>query len=497
MPEQWIIEHKVCLLPHTFFSNFPFLHEMQYLILLAAGGDVPCKLLHWFNGVLSAAAAGALAAAFFGPRAGAFAAAAYLSQPTMRFLQHVTMVELGITWFETLATAAVIRAAGWWPSGRGGARGAWLCAAGCFLGYAQGTKYIGLFCSVILLAGWLAATWPRPRALAQPGSSRGPRTARSAVGGALLLVAFGSAFTLPWLGKNWLFTGDPFFPMLQGLFPAINWDAPHYVTWMHDNSKYGSGHGSLLAWLTMPVLASIDTAHFGTFTLNPFALLFVPFLLLVRRPPPGVTFLAAYAGLYFAIWAGSSQQTRFLHPVVPQGMAVAAALLFAPATATRWFRWPVALAAAWIFAVSWFGQVQNRYSNNALWPYTMGHLNPNELKNIGVSYHEAVKTVNRVVGARDRVLFVGADESFNCARRRSIACPLFSAHCTSGTSTSIGVVAPIRSENPSGPGGRPCIRPRGSCATARNTNSAVGRADISDSCVRMDSENSEPSVRRR
>ncbi len=206
--------------------------------------------------------------------------------------------------------------------------------------------------------------------------------------------------------------------MLQGLFPAINWDAPHYVTWMHDNSKYGSGHGSLLAWLTMPVLASIDTAHFGTFTLNPFALLFVPFLLLVRRPPPGVTFLAAYAGLYFAIWAGSSQQTRFLHPVVPQGMAVAAALLFAPATATRWFRWPVALAAAWIFAVSWFGQVQNRYSNNALWPYTMGHLNPNELKNIGVSYHEAVKTVNRVVGARDRVLFVGADESFNCARRR-------------------------------------------------------------------------------
>ncbi|MEK7767116.1 MAG: hypothetical protein AAB368_12840, partial [bacterium] len=172
VPEQWLIEHKVCLLPHTFFSNFPFLHEMQYLILLAAGGDVPCKLLHWFNGVLSAAAAGALAAAFFGPRAGAFAAAAYLSQPTMRFLQHVTMVELGITWFETLATAAVIRAAGWWPSGRGGARGAWLCAAGCFLGYAQGTKYIGLFCSVILLAGWLAATWPRPRALAQPGSSR-------------------------------------------------------------------------------------------------------------------------------------------------------------------------------------------------------------------------------------------------------------------------------------------------------------------------------------
>src|SRR5678810_349569 len=116
------------------------------------------------------------------------------------------------------------------------------------------------------------------------------------------------------------FTGDPIAPILTRFFPCLHWDAPLYARWMVDNTKYGTAHGTirevvqelpafltfrpeaesqhLRAWLTMPILASIDVSAFGTFTLNPLLVLFLPCLFAVKRVPAPVRALALYTGVY-------------------------------------------------------------------------------------------------------------------------------------------------------------------------------------------------------
>jgi len=410
VPEQWLIEHKVFCLEHTFFSNFPFLQEMQYTFLLALGDDVAPKLLHWAHGGLAAAAAGALGAALLGRTGGWLAAAIFLSQPALRFLHHITMVELGMAWFEILATLAFVLAMKWVRQGRGAAGGppavAWLFVAGWFFGFAQGTKYIGIWASGLML-GWLVLARVRRGA-----------SLRQFVLELTVPVAWASAWTGVWLAKNWLLTGDPFFPFLQGVFPAIRWNPGLYAAWMHDNVKYGSGHGSLGNWLMMPAMASIDLSDFGTFTMNPFPMLLLPVLLFLPGVPETVRFLAVYAGITFVLWATSSQQTRFLYPMMAQA-SVAIAFVAARLGCGSWLaRGVVTLATAWILFIGAFGEVHNRFSNNALLPFSTGHLDRLGLLRLGVQYYETVEAAKEQVKEENRVLFVSGDESFYLGRRR-------------------------------------------------------------------------------
>jgi len=436
-PGQWMIRHKIFALEYSFISNYPLLQEMQYTFFLALGNDVAPKLLHWAHGVLVALAVFAAGRTLRGTSTGLVAACIFLSQPTLRFLHHITMVELGLAWFEILATMAILAACGWGsrterPSGdlvRGGiSRRAWVVLAGWFLGFAHGTKYIGLWASVLLLGLWLLE------------ELRTTRPRRPALATLALAVGWASVWTGAWLGKNWLFTGDPIAPILTRFFPALHWDAPLYARWMVDNTKYGTAHAGLLTtlkevpafltlapaaatqnlrdWLMMPTLASIDVSSFGTFTLNPIPLLFVPCLFAARRAPAPVRALAVYAGIYAVLWATSAQQTRFLYPVVAQA-AVPAAFVIVELGAGAWLvRGVLTLAAAWMLFVAAFGEIHNRFSNNALVPYTMGQMDRLGLLHMGVQYYDAVEKANQAVRPRDRLLFVGGDESFYCSRNR-------------------------------------------------------------------------------
>ncbi len=404
VPEQWLIRHKVCHLPHTFFSNFPFLEEMQFAIFLGLGDDLAPKVLHWAQGALAAVATYALARTVLGPLGSLLAACVFLSQPTLRFLQHVTMVELGMTWFQALAALAFARAMGWSADRRRPA--AWMAVAGWLLGFAQGTKYIGIWASGLMLGWWLLA------------HARDGRPLRRALSGAGWLVAAGSAGTLVWLGKNWLFTGDPLFPFLAQIFPALGWDGELYARWMRDNTKYGTGHGTWEKIVTMPAMASIDISDFGTFTLNPFAIVFLPCLAALPRVPETVRFAGVYAAASFALWATSSQQTRFLYPMMPVASVAIAYAAARVGTGSRPVRGLALAAAGWILAVAAFGEVHNRFSNNALSPYTMGHLSRLNLLRLGVQYYETVERARELTGPNDRVWFLGGDESFYLGRPR-------------------------------------------------------------------------------
>jgi len=421
VPSRWLVHNKVCALPDTFFSNFPFLQEMQYMFFLALGRDISARLLHWFNGVQCMLVTYALARPLLGRSGGLIAAAVFSSLPQLRFLQHVTMVELGLSWFAGLAMHAFMRASGLAPGGEGEKpvpRRAWLFLAAWFLGLGQGTKYLGIFISA-LLVGWLVLEILRGRA----------NTRRTVLDVALITV-WGSVWTGPWLAKNWLFTGNPVFPMMGTVFPAINWDAPLHGRWMHDNTKYGTGRGSLFNWLLMPIAASVETPHFGTFTLNPFFLVVLPVLVFLRGVLPPIRFLGGIAGAFFVVWMLTSQQTRFLMPVAPAASVATAFVITMAFQGRRVLAFIVKAAAAWMFLVSAYGEIQNRYTNNAMVPFVMGSLGRSGILDMGVQYYQAVKAANAGMPERGRLLFLGGDENYYC--RRPLVCSSIYDRCAAG-----------------------------------------------------------------
>lgn len=439
VPERYLLHHKICHLSDTFISNYPFQQEMMYLFHLALGHDVSAKLLHWLDGIYAAAGAFALAGCLAGRTAGWLAAAVFLSQPTLRFLHHVSMVELALSWYEILAVMAFVAAMGWLPQtgvssvksevsgcagGQSGAQlhtsyfrldtssWAWFVLTGWFLGLAHGTKYVGLFCSGIVLF-WMAVSAVR--------SGIGWR--RLAVAGALV-VGVASAWTGTWLGKNWLFTADPFYPFLDSVFPTLNWTEENQARWMGDNTKYGTVHGwprdwpHLRKWLEMPTMASIDVSQFGTFTLNAFPMLFIPLLFFYRGPPAAAVFLAVYSGMYFLFWGLFVQQVRFLLPMMGPAAVAVSFVAVRLGRGSLLARSVLGFAAAWILVMSAFGEVVNRQSNTALVRCLTGQLDRLGLLRAGVSYYRTLEGANEVMDPRARLLFLGSDESFYGRTRR-------------------------------------------------------------------------------
>ncbi len=405
VPEQYLIARKISCLGHTFISNYPLLQEMRYLGCLALGDGILPKLLHWSDGVAAAAAAWVLARPLAGPAGAWLAAAFFLSSPVLLFLQQVSMVELGLTWYVALAMMAFAASCGWMPGLRGPRLG-WLLLLGWFLGLAQGVKYVGLNASVLVLGALVLAP-------GRPGSSR-----RGRVGDVAIVVGWASLWTGVWLAKNWALTGNPLFPFFHRWLGGLNWDETRQALWMADNTKYGTGHGGFLNWLTMPAILSTDAPGFGSISLNPFPLVFLPLILLIRAPSALLRFLGGFAALYAVLWATSAQEIRFLVPMLPAAAAVAAFAVVRLGEGAGLVRAELVAAAAWILVSSVHTGLAHRYASDVAVPYAVGTMDRREMLHRAVTYYDAVERANAVVPAGHRVLFVGSDESLYCARPR-------------------------------------------------------------------------------
>jgi len=86
--------------------------------------------------------------------------------------------------------------------------------------------------------------------------------------------------------------------------------------------------------------------------------------------------------------------------------------------------------AAWILVGSANGLLRQRSTSSVVIAYNTGRISRYAGLRNGVQYYEAVQRANQAVGSRDRLLFVGNDESFYCSRRR--ICDSIYDHSTIG-----------------------------------------------------------------
>lgn len=381
----------------VWYTNGPFTVEMLFTFGLAYGDPVFAKLIHYAFGWLYVVAAVMAGRRWLGKREAWLSAVVLLGMPTLPIWAAFAYIDLGWATFEFLAACALVR---WWQdhSDR------WLVMAGLMVGLAMGSKYTGVagFAALGVMVAVLAWRQGLPQLL---------RCASLFAGVAILVAS-------PWYLKNWLWFGNPIYPLYFG---GPGWDGERLSLYMSYLNSFGAGK-ELVDWLLLPVNIYARNAQFGA-VMNQIdvpSLLF-PLLLFypLRRGPRPITLLLVYAAGRSLLWAVSSQQTRFLLPVFP-ALALATAHLaqrliqpgprrlpwhtFLPALA-------VGLSGLTLF-YQWIVQIENR-------PYmpVVGWESSRQYLARAVRIYPAVDFINRGLPADTRVLQVGDGRALYCGVR--------------------------------------------------------------------------------
>lgn len=207
LPREYYEDGRISYLPHNVYANMPAAAEMLYLFTTHVTGEPVegwpvAKCVNALMGLLFVSAAW-LAGGTISARAGLVSGVLAASCGWVVYLSGIAYVENGMLLCGMLALACILRATR--PAADHCNR--WIALAGVLAGLACGFKYTALPMIAFPLSCGLAIL------------SSGPAARRIQL--ILLFAATTAAAFSPWLVKNAILTGNPVFPLANGVFKAF------------------------------------------------------------------------------------------------------------------------------------------------------------------------------------------------------------------------------------------------------------------------------------
>ncbi|MBC8141746.1 MAG: hypothetical protein H7Y38_09940, partial [Armatimonadetes bacterium] len=302
VPKTYLMAHRVFYIPYDHHSNFPFLLQMLYSLMLGVGSVGGAKLCHWGCGVLLVLSVYTFArrmdATATGHRTGLIAALLVAASPVVLWEAGIAYVDLATALFTWLALYAL-------TIGRDRT-----ILAALLIGFAIGTKWTVLGFWGILLLGIVATDLMREKRISADLVKR------------IAVFAFVSlALSTPWLLRSYLYTGSPVYPYFYSVFGGRFWTEENAAQYTIDQANLGMGKNPLYLLLAPWLLNVEPTARkFNEYPFG-FALAIVPLLLsapfLPRKRNGTQIALAAFAFVAYLFWFALVQGTRYLLPVLP------------------------------------------------------------------------------------------------------------------------------------------------------------------------------------
>jgi hypothetical protein len=321
VPAQYVANHAIVPVPETFNSTLVHYAEMLYMLaLLLVGQPMPNLILLSFS-LVAAGWAFAIGYRLKGPLLGLLAVFFYLSLPTVTLESSTGYVDVILA---TFVGGSLLAGLAWWQSGQL----VYLVCMGIFGGFALGIKTTAVMLLLPEVGLLLAALLYRRRLSIR-----------------LLcdLAIFGLPFVLlplPWILRDWAWTGNPVFPLLDSLFHTTIKVPAEVVTSTSLVAGYAPGF-SLLQFIRLPwdlsangALFYREGAHVPEGMVASLPLLALPWVYgLAPRFPRPVKILAflgvVLAGLAVAISFSMLKSIRLLQPVFPLLAVLGAANLTA------------------------------------------------------------------------------------------------------------------------------------------------------------------------
>ena len=247
--------------------------------------------------------------------------------PTAYHVASSSYVDLALALFITLALHAVGK---WWTD----LQTKWLVFAALALGAALSIKLTTLF----IVAALALIILLRARKM-QSGEVLANETANSILIKGFGALVIGGLIASPWYLRTWIKTGSPIFPFYMNLWKgaATGWDAERHALLQTMISNYGGAQKGALDYLLTPVKISLfaqpESVDYYDGVLGVSFLLGLILIVWSWRRfefPVELKIAVGASAIFFTFWLFSSQQLRYLLPVMPSlavAMVVAANLI--------------------------------------------------------------------------------------------------------------------------------------------------------------------------
>ena len=344
-PRLYVEAHRLLAVPENFYLNWPAQFEMLFAWGLLLKGDALAQLFHWAAWLLTTILLYALARRTVDRRGAQWAVALWASVPLASGSAGWAYIDLGLSAFVLAAAYAFLR----WTECE---TGRWLTLSAIFAGLAIATKYT----AVTWLAGLLLL-------LVYHGWRHQHRTIGWIVLRAAGYAAVAGLVAAPWLAKNLVITGNPFYPFLFG---GAQWN-PTRQAWLTLN---GQGYSrNLVDYLALPWLVTalgVDGTVAFDATVGPLLLALAPLTFLFRQRPRAVNYGWVLVGIQWAFFIiviyryVFMAQTRMLLPAIPLLCLLAALAIRRVATWDRpklSLSWVIGAAVALVLALSLLANV--------------------------------------------------------------------------------------------------------------------------------------------
>ena len=377
-PAQWLRAHRLITFPRHDYSFLPATMGLLYTYALAGLPVWAAQALHSWMGGLAAAGTAVLAGR---GRSGWWAAA---------FLAATPAVMLSATWAASDLAAVAFAVAAWITivaalEGRASGRAAPWVLAGCLVGLAVGAKLlvsltVAVPLGIIALVTVAPGSWPGLRG----------RVARAA-----LLTGGAIATMLPWLLRNLIATGNPFYPV--GTHSPIAGGLP-------------AAPVGLIAWLAVRLQAfqlSTFDPRGAAGDIGPIYLLLAPLVLIgaVSRRERRTLLLLSGAALGILGWSFLPPLGRYLlAPLALLAALSGAAWDAALAAMSRPLR--IAALALLAFAMAWGATRGVSSEVFARVACALGLENTRTFREASVNYLGAAAFINANLPANARILLV-------------------------------------------------------------------------------------------
>jgi len=300
VPKLFLKEQGFYFIPGNIFANYPLHSEMLFLVGLFLSGDTLAKGMHFLALLLILLGMWQFMRARSEHAYPVLSMVLFLTIPTVYLSSHTANNDLFITLYSLAAVFAFIN---WCEHAQPG----WIVLAGICSGLAVACKYTLL---ILPLAGFFGILL-----MLQRHKSDHKIVFRTLVCYFLALFIAGSPFYL----KNWIVTGNPFYPFLYGIFGGRGWEAAQASSYDLFVRNLGMGR-TWLDYLLLPwnisFRAELNSPRFDGL-LGPLFLLTLPFAIGIRNVSIAMKVIAVYCLITFLFWASSAQQLRYLIPIFP------------------------------------------------------------------------------------------------------------------------------------------------------------------------------------
>ncbi len=304
VPKWWLAEGRIFSVPWHDWSYYPMLLQTGFTGLMSANLIALTPLYHFFYGVLLACAAGQLVRQQTGSaRYQMVTVCTVALLPAVLKLGSVPLVDLGLALFCTLTILFLNT----WLAER---RLLLLVGAGISLGCALSTKYNGLLFTACLL----------PFALLAAHQAKAPL--RALLQAILVIGTCAALINSPWLLRNYQVTGNPVFPLYQGIFgppstKPVDAKAARGLTPLQTRLMLHGESPLELALLPVRVFVSGEDENPRLFDgrLSPFFLLAVLPAFWVRRNASSVLLLGSSFLYFFLSLLMADARVRYLAPI--------------------------------------------------------------------------------------------------------------------------------------------------------------------------------------